>query len=215
MRVLILGTQPVYCEGLGAIVGRLEAQPEVTVSTGPRALVEADTSGYDLVLVELNAGSAGVEALAALERIASQPLAGLVVFSDRDTPNFVREIMEFGVKGFIPKSLPTNLVLSALKLVEMGGRYVPDSVLSSKPEGFAEAPEAFLGGNADKLTPRQREVLREIGKGRSNQEIAQVLGISVATVKLHVNAILQALGVRNRTEAAIIALHSRAPAANA
>ncbi|KAB7738733.1 response regulator [Parvibaculum sedimenti] len=211
MKVLILGTQPVYCEGLGAIAGRLEAQPDVTVSTGSQALAEADASGYDLVLVELNAGSASAEAMATLEKFARLPLARLVVFSDRDTPNFVREVMEFGVKGFIPKSLPTNLVLSALRLIEMGGRYVPDSVLSSRPEGFAEAPEAFHGGNFDKLTPRQREVLDEMAKGRSNQEIAQVLGISVATVKLHVNAVLQTLGVRNRTEAALIAQRVKAP----
>lgn len=211
MKVLILGTQPVYCEGLGSIVGRLEAQPEVTVSTGAQAFAEADINGYDLVLVELNAGSASGETIATLEKFASLPLARLVVFSDRDTPNFVREVMEFGVKGFIPKSLPTNLVLSALRLVEMGGRYVPDSVLSSRPEGFAEAPEAFRGSNVDKLTPRQREVLGEMAKGRSNQEIAEVLGISVATVKLHVNAVLQTLGARNRTEAALIAQRIKAP----
>lgn len=204
MKVLIVGTQPIYCEGLGAIAARLEAQPLVTVSVGPDALAQADASGYDLILAELNAASVNPDVLAALQRIASLPLARLVVFSDRDTPNFVREIMEFGVKGFIPKSLPTNLALSALQLVQMGGRYVPDSVLSSRPVGFAEAPEVFRGNNIDKLTPRQREVWEEMGKGRSNQEIAQVLGISVATAKLHVNAVLQTLGVRNRTEAALL-----------
>ncbi|MCF8469590.1 MAG: response regulator transcription factor [Parvibaculum sp.] len=83
---------------------------------------------------------------------------------------------------------------------------MPDLLLAPRREGFAEAPDSYVAASQKNLTPRQREVLQELGKGRSNQEIADVLGISVATVKLHVNAILQALGVRNRTEAAIIAL---------
>lgn len=210
MRVLILGEQPIYCEGLGAIVGRLDGGASVTVSVGPKALAEADPAGADLILVELS-GQGSPERGEELRRLAAAPDVKVAVFSDRDQPNFVRETMGFGVKGFIPKYLGVALVESALRLVEMGGRYVPDSLLSSRPEGFAEMSEAFLASGCEKLTPRQRDVLSELGKGRSNQEIGKVLGISVATVKLHVNAILQVLGVRNRTEAAIVALRMRLP----
>ncbi len=77
-------------------------------------------------------------------------------------------------------------------------------------DGLPGSSQSFAAASHQKLTPRQKEVLAEIGKGRSNQEIARVLGISIATVKLHVNAILQTLGVRNRTEAAIIALRTEA-----
>ena len=204
MKVLIIGTQPIYCEGLAAIAGRLEGQPAVTIQVGPDAFAQADAGGYDLILVELNSATTNPDMLAAVRRISSLPLARVVVFSERDTPGFVRDILDFGVKGFIPKSLPSNLALSALQHVDIGGRHIPDSLLSSRPEGFAEAPEAFRGSNVGKLTPRQREVWAELGRGRSNQEIAQVLGISVATAKLHVNAVLQTLGVRNRTEAALL-----------
>lgn len=207
MRVLILGEQPIYCEGLGTTVGRLYGAASVSVVVGPGALAEADPAGVDLILVELS-GQGSLVRSEALRRLAASPDVKVVVFSDRDAPSVVRETMDLGIKGFIPKYLGVNLVESALRLVEMGGRYVPDSLLSSRPEGFAEASEAFLAGSCEKLTPRQRDVLNELGKGRSNQEIARVLGISVATVKLHVNAILQALGVRNRTEAAIVALRT-------
>lgn len=211
MRVLIIGEQPVYCEGLAAIIARLDADAELSMAIGPDALAEAQPDAADLFLVEV-IGPGNPARMEALRRLARSPGGRVVVFSDRDTPSVIRETMELGVRGFVPKSLNVNLVLNALRMVEMGGRYVPDTLLVSRQEGFAEAPEAFFAGGYEKLTPRQREVLGELGRGRSNQEIARVLGISVATVKLHVNAILQALGVRNRTEAAIIALRARPPA---
>jgi DNA-binding NarL/FixJ family response regulator len=210
MRVLIIGEQPVYCEGLAAIIARLDAEAELSMAIGPDALAKAQPDAADLFLVEV-IGPGNPARMEVLRRLAQSPQGRVVVFSDRDTPGVIRETMELGVRGFVPKSLNVNLVLNALRMVEMGGRYVPDTLLVSRQEGFAEAPEAFFAGGYEKLTPRQREVLGELGRGRSNQEIARVLGISVATVKLHVNAILQALGVRNRTEAAIIALRARPP----
>jgi DNA-binding NarL/FixJ family response regulator len=213
MNILIVGEQPIFCEGLKGIVSMLGGAMEITVATGPDALMRTDPGAADLILVEL-VGAGSPERSEVLRRLAAGP-AKVAVFSDRDSPAFIRETMELGLKGFIPKALGVDLVLNALSLIELGGRYIPDALLATRPEGFAESPEAFLNGGQEKLTPRQREVLIELGKGRSNQEIARVLGISVATVKLHVNAILQALGVRNRTEAAIVALRSRntAPAA--
>lgn len=211
MKVLILGEQPIFCEGLGRIVSQLDAHAGIVIAAGPDSLYRTELNHASLILVEL-VGAITAEQTEALRRLVASS-AKVAVLSDRDSPAVIRETMELGVKGFIPKSLGVNLVLNALSLIEMGGRYVPDALLTMRPEGFAETPEAFFNGGYEKLTPRQTEVLMELGKGRSNQEIARVLGISVATVKLHVNAILQALGVRNRTEAAIIALRSRAPAA--
>lgn len=206
MKVLIVGEQPVFCAGLRGVVDAMPGVSDVIVRTGPTALAGAEDEKADLVLVELIGPSDQTRAVN-LRKLAASG-ARVAVFSDRDNPAFIREVMDLGVKGFLPKALGVNLVVNALGLIEMGGRYVPDALLSARPAGFAEAPEAFLHGGQHKLTPRQSEVLAELGKGRSNQEIASVLGISVATVKLHVNAILQALGVRNRTEAAIIALRT-------
>lgn len=206
MKVLIVGEQPVFCAGLRSVVETMPGVSDISVASGITALANGLEKTADLVLVELIGPNDEARA-SDLRRLAASG-ARVAVFSDRDNPAFIREVMELGVKGFLPKSLGVNLVLNALGLIEMGGRYVPDALLSGRSAGFAEAPEAFLQGSTGKLTPRQSEVLAELGKGRSNQEIASVLGISVATVKLHVNAILQTLGVRNRTEAAIVALRT-------
>jgi len=214
MKILIVGEQPVFCEGLRGLVSRLDGEPEITVVAAPDAMMRVDVAGFDLVLLEIIGANTPERSDVIRGFVASG--VRVAVFSDRDNPSFIRDVMDLGVRGFVPKALGTKLVLNALSLIEMGGRYVPDALLATRPEGFAEAPEAFFHNSQEKLTPRQNEVLIELGKGRSNQEIARELGISVATVKLHVNAILQALGVRNRTEAAIIALQSpRAAAAPA
>ena len=208
MRILIAGDQPIFSEGLSAIVNRLYPGCDVRIVAGLQSAPVSGIEEFTLVLADVGnpSSSAEVDVLAGL---AARTGARIVVFSDRVSPGFVRDVMELGIAGFIPKTLGVNLAESALRLVEMGGRYVPDVLLAPQAEGFAEAPHTYAAASHHKLTPRQREVLQEIGKGRSNQEIARVLGISIATVKLHVNAILQALGVRNRTEAAIIALRAQ------
>jgi DNA-binding NarL/FixJ family response regulator len=206
MRVLIVGEQPVFCAGLRSVVVAMPGVSDVIVVTGVDALADVEGEKTDLILIELSGADDEVRT-AHLRRLVASG-ARVAVFSDRDNPAYIREVMELGVKGFLPKALGVNLIVNALGLIEMGGRYVPDALLTMRTMGFAEAPEAFLHSRQGKLTPRQSEVLAELGKGRSNQEIASILGISVATVKLHVNAILQALGARNRTEAAIIALRS-------
>jgi DNA-binding NarL/FixJ family response regulator len=208
MRILIAGHQPIFCEGLSSISNRLYPGCDIRLASGLDAVALPAAGDFSLILADIGNPSSPSE-VDALAGLASRTSARIVVFSDRVSPGFVRDVMDIGIAGFIPKTLALNLAESALRLVELGGRYVPDILLTSDAEGFAEAPQSFLAASHQKLTPRQREVLQEIGKGRSNQEIAKVLGISIATVKLHVNAILQALGVRNRTEAAIIALRAQ------
>ncbi len=206
MKVVISGSQPVYCEGLHSIVARMHADSEIMRREVGDLLESADAESAEIFLFELSAVLQ--QDGTTLKTLCGKLRGKIVVFGERDTPSAIRSAMALGLAGFIPKGAPVSLVESALRLIEMGGRYLPDALLQEGSEGFAEDPASFSTGSHQKLTPRQREVLVEIGKGRSNQEIASLLGISVATVKLHVNAILSALGVRNRTEAAIIALRT-------
>lgn len=124
MRILILGEQPVYCAGLAAIVGRLDSAASVNVSVGAQALFEARPEEADLILVEL-AGPGTADRREALRRLVATPLSRVVVFSDKDSPSLVRETMELGVRGFIPKDLGVNLVESALATSRWAGGTCP------------------------------------------------------------------------------------------
>ncbi len=214
MRVLVVGEQPVFCEGLVRISSLFDEAVETLLLVGPAVAYDKPLDkNVDLVLIE-QWETMNETRFDFIRKLSASVQGRAAVFSGQESHANIREIMELGVGGFIPKSLPVNLVVSALRLIHMGGRYVPDSLLFTKPENLAEAPGNFGWNGHECLTPRQREVLLQLGKGQSNQEIAWALGISVATVKLHVNAILQTLGVRNRTEAAILVLRSD-PAASA
>ena len=120
-----------------------------------------------------------------------------------DFPRVILTAYEAGVRGCIPKTAAPELITAALRLIEAGGLYFSD---------FANiaARQKTDPPLRSRLSSRQVEVLRLIELGQTNKEIAKALGISVATVKLHVQAILNITGARNRTEAALRARAVRA-----
>lgn len=205
MRILIAGVHPVFCEGLATIMQELEKQENIHVLIGDNIFEKLHPDLADWFLLDIGT----MHDVAQLDSIC-KPLVSsgkkVVLFTDALSPARIRDIITLiGVSGVIPKQLSIKLVLIALRLIQIGGRYLPELVLESKTEGFAESQSSYKNDSLEELlTPRQLEVLEEVGKGRSNQQIAHLLNISVATVKLHVNAILQTLGAGNRTEAALM-----------
>lgn len=186
---------------------------------------------FDLILVDLvMPGLAWTEGLRALK--AAAPETPLVVLSANADKRLIVDAVKRGASGFIPKTSSSRVMISALKLVLSGGVYLPSDLLQDSGDedgpGRLSAPGitgAGRGTTGDDgmaasraleratlaaaaitpLTPRQREVLALLGKGKSNKEIARHLDLSEGTVKLHVTAILKALGVSNRTGAVIAA----------
>jgi DNA-binding NarL/FixJ family response regulator len=194
MRAVVVCRFPIYREALARLVGSAfgpdAAEGHATLQD---ALEAAAARPLDMLVVDLSADDPEFRELkAAAEAIKPAPLVLFSVLA----PAEVQAAYEAGVKGCIPKTAPPELITAALRLILAGGLYFSDfSSLSSRQR--SETPLRT------RLSSRQLEVLRLIEMGQTNKEIAKALGISVATVKLHVQAILNITGARNRTEAAL------------
>jgi DNA-binding NarL/FixJ family response regulator len=194
MRAAVVCRFPIYREALVRLVGTaFGPDPAEGYATLQDALEAAAARPIDMLVVDLAAEDAEFRELkAATEAIRPAPLVMFAVLA----PAEVQAAYEAGVKGCIPKAAPPELVTAALRLILAGGLYFSDfSSLSARQR--TDPPLR------SRLSSRQLEVLRLIEMGQTNKEIAKALGISVATVKLHVQAILNITGARNRTEAAL------------
>lgn len=194
MRAVVVCRFPIYREALARLAGSaFGPEPAEGHAILQDALEAAVARPLDMLVVDLAAEDPEFRELkAAAEAIKPAPLVLFSVLA----PAEVQAAYEAGVKGCIPKTAPPELITAALRLILAGGLYFSDfSSLSSRQR--AETPLRT------RLSSRQLEVLRLIEMGQTNKEIAKALGISVATVKLHVQAILNITGARNRTEAAL------------
>jgi DNA-binding NarL/FixJ family response regulator len=207
MRVLIVDDHPLILEGLSNVLGELDAAVEVvTASNATDALRRlADPERFSLALLDLMLpGSDGMSLLEQM-RAAHQDVP-VVVLSGQDSRDNVNRAIDAGAMGFISKRSPTRVLVSALRLVLVGGVYVP-------PEAFVgakvrsplsqDAPARTVGRDAvvAGLTERQLEVLSFLVQGKPNKVISRELDLQESTVKTHIAAIFRALNVSNRTEA--------------
>jgi DNA-binding NarL/FixJ family response regulator len=158
-------------------------------------------SDIDLVLLDL--AMPGVRGFSGLMYMRAQfPGVPVVIVSGVDDPAVIRRCMDFGASGFIPKTLSAKAIRRAIEQVLDGGIWTPpDLDLSVKSDDQSAAMLARLAS----LTPQQVRVLMMLSEGLLNKQIAYELNVSEATVKAHVSAILQKLGVESRTQAVIAA----------
>ena len=159
----------------------------------------------DLALLDLHMpGSDGVPWIGRLrDRCPTLPI---IVVSAEESPSLVRELINSGVAGFIPKSDTAAVILQAVRLVLSGGTYAPLRLLGGggrTTNGTASAERQETPSHG--LTQRQLEVLALLARGLPNKLIARELGLSEGTVKVHLLAIFRALDVSNRTEAVVAA----------
>jgi DNA-binding NarL/FixJ family response regulator len=187
-------------EAVSTLVGRAEDVGEAGTFEEVTDHLERG-SDVDLVLLDLN--MPGVRGFSGLMYLRAQyPGLPIVVVSASDDPAVIRRCMEFGASGFIPKTLGIDAMRQAIARVLQGELWTPPDVDLARP---SDAESAALITRLSSLTPQQVRVLMMLSGGLLNKQIAYELGVSEATVKAHVSAILQKLGVDSRTQAVIAA----------
>ena len=196
IRILVVDDHPIMRFGIATIIN---ATPDMAAiaqaGSGEEAIELYEQHLPDITLMDLQLpGMSGVDAIRRI--VGRHRDARFVVLTTYEGDEDIHQALEAGVQSYIIKGMPHDALVSALRRVHSGGRFLPTPVsraLSSRTP------------NSD-LSAREREVLNLIVKGRSNKDIARELGITEATVKCHVGVILMRLNVTDRTQAAIAAL---------
>jgi DNA-binding NarL/FixJ family response regulator len=208
MRILVVDDHPMMAEALALAMRTLDRATDVETAGDLRsAIALASDEKYDLCLLDLGLPDcSGIDALTRLREAV--PALPVVVVSGADDTEHVLKALDRGAMGYIPKTSPRNVLLSAVRLVASGGIYVPTEALKPREADAPaqHAPGAGVETAADLgLSARQREVLALLLKGLPNKLIARKLDISENTTKIHVSSVLRALGVASRTQALIAA----------
>jgi two-component system response regulator NreC len=197
LRVLVVDDHAVVRSGLRKV---LEAEPDLEVvgeaGTAERAIFETIALKPDVVLLDVvMPGKSGIEVIPDVLRHGDG--AKVVVLSMQDDSRYVREAFAAGASGYVLKEAADAEVVAAVREVAAGGRYVHPSLGARLVAAEAEERRR---DEEDPLSDREREVLRLLALGHTNQEIAKMLYISVRTAETHRAHIMQKLRLQSRAE---------------
>jgi len=213
VRVLLCEDQEIFRLGLRVVFG---AQPDMAVVAETSYLAEAlqvtDGPGPEVVVVRQ--GLVGCSSLPLLRDLCQRG-TGVLVLAEAGGDSGLMELLQAGVRGFLPRHSAAQRFVDAVRALARQEAAL-DSEVTSQLVGYltGDATQAGAEGRAlDRLTERQRDVATLVAEGLSNEEIANRLFLSPATVKSHVAAVMRRLDVRTRTQLAIRIHRDQSPAA--
>ena len=210
MKYLIVDDHALVAGALTLLLEDRDPEADVhTAATADAALELVDREGdADLLILDLSLpGVTGTELME--EIVRRQPMLKILVVSGLADQESIMRVLQLGAAGFVPKSLDTELLSSAIDFVLKGGVYIPSKLLTeSQKDGFFTRTAARLKtpeAAPPHLTDRQLDVLAQLAKGAPIKRICRELDLSEGTVKTHVAVIYRSFGASNRTEALIAA----------
>jgi two-component system, NarL family, response regulator len=196
IRIMIVDDHPIMRVGIAAIInGRADMVVTGQAGTGEEAVALFDQCCPDVTLIDLRLPRmSGVEVIRAIR--SRHPEASFVVLTTYEGDEDIYQALEAGARAYLIKGMPHEALVDALRRVHAGGRYLPSPVSRALASRMPNS----------ELSLREREVLGLLAHGESNKGIAARLGITEATVKSHVSAILMRLQVADRTQAVVTAI---------
>ena len=200
-RVVIADDHPMVRRALAESLGRILVESVIAeVGSLDKATTALQGGDTDLLLLDLQMpGMNGLASLAALR--SAYPGVPILVVSANEDPLIMREVIEFGASGFLPKSTPVAEIGAAVAAILAGGIWLPEAASAA----YLDESDSELAQGIGELTPQQRRVLMLLTDGKSNKQIAFELAVTEATVKAHLSQIFRKLGVNSRTQAVISA----------
>ena len=204
-RILIADDHPLYRLALVQAVRGLLPEAvldEAEDMAGVQAALAAHPD-IDLVLLDLHMpGSHGLVGLAALR--AEYPGVAVAIISAHEDPATIRRALAHGAAGYLTKRAGLDELQAGIRAVLDCQQWLPPSLCEAVSQAPAEPGENEIAARLASLSPQQFKVLTRVAEGRLNKQIADELGIQERTVKAHMSAIFEKLGVRNRTQAGVL-----------
>jgi DNA-binding NarL/FixJ family response regulator len=201
--IVIADDHPLFRGALRQAIGSLMPSAKVIETNGLEELNATLGTERDVDLILLDLTMPGVQGFSGLIALRAQhPDVPVVIVSATEEATVIRRAIEFGASGFIPKSLDVDMIGNAIRAVLAGDSWTPPDIDLTATE---DKETTDLVRRLGTLTPQQVRVLMMLSEGLLNKQIAYELGVSEATVKAHVSAILDKLGVDSRTQAVIAA----------
>ena len=196
MKILIIDPEFFMRAGLIQLLTNYANQPSIYEADSfevAESYLSADK--YDLIFLDMDLPDAEIRP--ALQKIKKEaPMAHLVVFTRPRSISEVRQVLAVGVRSYLPKDSTAEQAKLAVRALLNGDRYIPDDPYLNEPRDKSSGAEGFL-------SPRQLEIMQLLALGLSNKEIANILGITEGTIRVHLSAIFKAIKVSNRTEATL------------
>lgn len=200
IRILVVDDHAILREGVRAL---LQLHPDLEVageaSNGAEAIEATARLDPDVVLMDIAMpGLGGIEAAIELRKQGSR--AKILILSQYEDREYVRRLLKAGVSGYVLKKSAGAELANAIRAVHRGGLVLDPEVARTAMEEGGGAASGAAQDPYESLTDREKQVLKLVAEGRSNKEVAEVLGISVKTAMSHREHVMEKLGVHNRTE---------------
>lgn len=211
LKVVVVDDQALVRRGFAMVLG---CQDDIDVvdeaGTGLEAIAAVKKHSPDVVLMDIRMPE--LDGLEATERILAESgnQTRVIVLTTFDPDEYIYRALRAGASGFLLKDIPPEDLVAAVRTVADGGALLGSGITRRLIAQFASQSRVntTLAPRIDRLTGREREVLRCISAGLNNQEIATELGVGPATVKTHVSSVLSKLGLRDRAQAVVFAYES-------